>query len=69
MANRALVSLERGHLLIGVTVLTCLANGILNWLFIRWFGLPGIPLSTAAVYLISAAAGTFLLFRATSGRP
>jgi len=63
MANRALVSLERGHLLIGVTILTCLSNVALNWLFIRWFGLPGIPLSTAVVYFLSAAAGTWLVFR------
>ncbi len=53
ISNRTLVSMGRGKLLIGITLISAICNVFFNILFVKWIGLPGIALSTAGVYLVS----------------
>lgn len=61
---RAISSLKRNQLIFGGTFLSVFCNVVLNILFMRLIGLPGIALSTSAVYAISCSYLCFVLFRA-----
>jgi putative peptidoglycan lipid II flippase len=61
---RAISSLKRNHLILWGTLISVSANVILNILFMRIIGLPGIALSTSAVYAISCSYLCLMLFRA-----
>jgi putative peptidoglycan lipid II flippase len=50
---RALSALKHSHILMWGTVINVIANALLNILFMRILGLPGIALSTSIVYVIS----------------
>ena len=49
----AVCALKRNSILLWGTVICVIVNVTLNYIFMKWFGLPGIALSTVAVYAIS----------------
>lgn len=51
---RMLSALRLNHILAIIGVLNFTSNIFFNWLFMKFFGLPGIALSTSFVYLLSA---------------
>jgi len=57
---RLISAFNANHILFQATVINLAANIGLNLLFISWFGLPGIALSTTGVYIISF---TYVSFR------
>ena len=61
---RAISSLKRNYLIMWGTPISVSANVVLNILFMRIIGLPGIALSTSAVYAISCGYLCLMLFRA-----
>ncbi len=61
---RAISSLKRNHLIMWGTLISVSSNIGLNILFMRMIGLPGIALSTSAVYAISCTYLCLMLFRA-----
>lgn len=61
---RAISSLKRNHLILWGTLISVSANVGLNILFMRIMGLPGIALSTSAVYAINCGYICLVLFRA-----
>jgi putative peptidoglycan lipid II flippase len=65
---RALSSLRRNDILMWGTFLTVSANAGLDVLFMKFFGLPGIALSTSAVYALSCAYLRYMLFRVIENR-
>ena len=60
---RAISSLKRNNLILWGTFISVSSNVLLNILFMKFFGLPGIALSTSAVYAISCSYLCFVLFR------
>jgi putative peptidoglycan lipid II flippase len=64
VAARCLNALGRDRLILAVSVLNFTLNIVGNWVLLRWIGVPGIALSTATVYTISAAVLLFLCRRA-----
>jgi putative peptidoglycan lipid II flippase len=60
---RALSALKHNHVLMWGTVINVVANAVLNLVFMRIIGLPGIALSTSFVYLISCGFLWFMLER------
>lgn len=57
---RLISSLKANHILMQGTVINVIANIGFNVLFIRWWGVAGIALSTTCVYVVSV---TFLAYR------
>jgi putative peptidoglycan lipid II flippase len=57
-------ALKRNDILMWGTILSVVANVVLNYVFMKMFGLPGIALSTSAVYLIAFIFLRFMLSRA-----
>ena len=60
---RAISSLKRNHLIMWGTVISVSANVVLNILFMWMIGLPGIALSTSAVYAINCGYICLVLLR------
>lgn len=52
---RMISALKANHILFWGAALNLLANIVLNVIFIHWFGIAGIALSTSGIYLISFA--------------
>jgi putative peptidoglycan lipid II flippase len=50
---RAISALKRNQILMWGTTISVVINVVLNYLFMKVLGLPGIALSTSAVYAIS----------------
>src|SRR5262249_25544271 len=50
---RLISSIQSNQLLLFATIINLLTNIVLNFIFMRWLGLPGIALSTSVVYLLS----------------
>ncbi|MBD1920406.1 polysaccharide biosynthesis C-terminal domain-containing protein [Microcoleus sp. FACHB-831] len=48
-----ILSLRKSYILSWAAGFNLLTNIILNYLFVQWFGLPGIALSTTCVYILS----------------
>lgn len=63
---RAISSLKRNHLIMWGTLISVTVNIVLNILFMRLIGLPGIALSTSTVYAISCGYLCLMLFRTLS---
>jgi putative peptidoglycan lipid II flippase len=63
---RALSALKHNQVLLWGTVINVILNAVLNVLFMRTMGLPGIALSTSVVYLISCGFLWFWLERLLS---
>jgi len=63
---RALSALKHSQVLMWGTVINVVLNAVLNVLFMRMIGLPGIALSTSFVYLISCGFLWFMLERVLS---
>lgn len=61
-------SLKRNEMLLWGTVISVTANATLNLLFTKFLGLPGIALSTSAVYAISCWYLRTMFFRALKQR-
>jgi putative peptidoglycan lipid II flippase len=61
---RAISSLKRNNLIMWGTSISVSANVALNILFMRLIGLPGIALSTSAVYALNCGYLSLMLFRA-----
>jgi len=61
---RAISSLKRNQILMWGTIINVTVNVVLNYVFMKMFGLPGIALSTSAVYAISCCYLCWMLFRA-----
>ena len=55
LASRVIMSMRAGHFMLVTTVVNLAANIVLNLLFMRWLGTPGLALATACVYALSAA--------------
>jgi putative peptidoglycan lipid II flippase len=53
LAVRVLVAMSKNHLLTLMSVINLVVNVIGNILFMRWFGVSGIALSTSLVYVVS----------------
>ena len=64
----AICSFKRNHILMWGTGISVVTNLILNLVFMRLFGLPGIALSTSVVYLISCCYLGFMCFRSIGQR-
>ncbi len=60
---RVVSSLKANHILMLAAILNLLVNVSLNYVFIHWFGIVGIALSTSVVYLVSYSFVAFILFR------
>jgi putative peptidoglycan lipid II flippase len=60
---RALSALKHNQVMMWGTVINVVANAVLNLVFMRIIGLPGIALSTSFVYLISCGFLWFMLKR------
>ena len=54
LASRVVVALRASNFMLLTTVVNLTANILLNYLFIQFFGVKGIALSTAVVYFLSA---------------
>lgn len=50
---RALVAMSKNHLLTIMSIVNLVVNVVGNLIFIQWFGVSGIALSTSAVYVVS----------------
>lgn len=61
---RAISALKRNHILMWGTTISVCVNVVLNYLFMQVLGLPGIALSTTAVYAISCCYLSLMLARA-----
>jgi putative peptidoglycan lipid II flippase len=61
---RGIYSLKRNHLILWGTLISVAVNVVLNILFMRIIGLPGIALSTSAVYAINCGYVCLVFFRA-----
>ncbi len=55
VAARCLNALGRDRLILAVSGVNFVLNVAGNWMLLRWIGVPGIALSTAVVYTVSAA--------------
>jgi putative peptidoglycan lipid II flippase len=64
VAARCLNALGRDRLILAVSGLNFVLNVAGNWLLLRWIGVPGIALSTATVYTVSAIVLLLLCRRA-----
>jgi len=65
---RAITALNANHVLLWVCILNLSVNTILDILFLRWFGVPGIALSTSGVYVISSSGVFLILMRILKSR-
>ena len=63
---RALSALKHSQVLMWGTVINVVVNAVLNVVFMRMIGLPGIALSTSAVYVISFSFLWFMVERVLS---
>jgi putative peptidoglycan lipid II flippase len=61
---RAIASLKRNHILLWGTVISVCVNALLNVIFMKIMGLPGIALSTSAVFLITSTYLGLMLYHA-----
>jgi putative peptidoglycan lipid II flippase len=50
---RVLLAMSKNHLLTLMSVINLVVNVIGNIVFMRWFGVSGIALSTSLVYVVS----------------
>jgi putative peptidoglycan lipid II flippase len=64
VAARCLNALGRDRLILAVSGVNFTLNIVGNFVLLRWIGVPGIALSTATVYTISAAVLLVLCRRA-----
>jgi putative peptidoglycan lipid II flippase len=64
VAARCLNALGRDRLILAVSGLNFVLNVAGNWVLLRWIGVPGIALSTAVVYTVSATLLLLLCRRA-----
>lgn len=55
LASRVIMSMRAGRFMLVTTAVNLTANIILNLIFMRWLGAPGLALATACVYALSAA--------------
>ena len=53
LAVRVLVAMSKNHLLTAMSVINLIVNVVGNLVFMRWFGVSGIALSTSLVYVVS----------------
>jgi putative peptidoglycan lipid II flippase len=53
LAVRVLVAMSKNHLLTLMSVINLIVNVVGNVIFMRWFGVSGIALSTSVVYVVS----------------
>jgi putative peptidoglycan lipid II flippase len=60
---RAISSLKRNQILMWGTIINVTVNVVLNYVFMKMFGLAGIALSTSAVYAISCCYLCWMLVR------
>ena len=65
---RAISSLNRNQTLMWGTIVSVIANVVLNVIFMRVLGLAGIALSTSVVYALSCCYLSFMLFRTLAQR-
>lgn len=68
LVSRIAVSMQATGLMMVLAVGAVAVNAVLNWIFMRWIGLAGIPLSTAIVHLLSTVAVSWWVLRAISQR-
>jgi len=61
---RAIASLKRNHILLWGTVISVCVNALLNVIFMKIMGLPGIALSTSAVFLVTSTYLGLMLYHA-----
>lgn len=52
---RVLSALQRNHVLAWIAGVNLIADAVFNYVFMHWFGIAGIALSTSTVYVLSAA--------------
>ena len=64
VSARCLNALGRDRLILAVSVLNFALNVVGDWVLLRWIGVPGIALSTAVVYTVSATVLLLLCRRA-----
>jgi putative peptidoglycan lipid II flippase len=60
---RMLVALSKNHLLTIMAVVNLIVNVVGNLVFMRWFGVSGIALSTSVVYMVSMSMILILVAR------
>jgi putative peptidoglycan lipid II flippase len=63
MLVRLISSLKANYVLMWGTIISVFLNVTLNYLFMKWLGIPGIALSTSVVYTLSFGYLLFMLIR------
>jgi putative peptidoglycan lipid II flippase len=63
---RILNAFAKNYWVMGICIVNLVVNVVGNFVFMRWFGVGGIALSTSVVYMVSMSVILFLVFRILS---